>query len=36
MHRLRIDDLSTQRTDLANLISLEIIRSRKQKEYKYA
>jgi hypothetical protein len=36
MNRLRIDDLSAQRTDLTKLISLEIIRSRKQKKYRYA
>jgi RecA/RadA recombinase len=36
MHRLRLEDLSTQRTDLTKLISLEIIRSRREKEYRYA
>jgi hypothetical protein len=36
MHRLCIDDLSTQRTDLIKFISLEIIRSRTQQEYRYA
>ncbi len=36
MHRLCIDDLSTQRTDLVKFISLEIIRSRSQQEYRYA
>ena len=35
-HRLCIDDLSTQRTDLVKFISLEIIRSRTQQEYRYA
>ncbi len=36
MHRLCIDDLSTQRTDLVKFISLEIIRSRSRQEYRYA
>jgi hypothetical protein len=36
MHRLCMDDLSTQRTDLIKFISLEIIRSRSQQEYQYA
>ena len=36
MHRLSIDDLSTQRMDLVKFISLEIIRSRIQQEYRYA
>jgi len=36
MHRLCLDDLSTQRTDLIKLISLEIIRLRIQQDYRYA
>jgi hypothetical protein len=36
MHRLSLDDLSTQRTDLIKFISLEIIRLRIQQEYRYA
>ena len=36
MHRLCLDDLSTQRTDLIKFISLEIIRLRIQQEYRYA
>ena len=36
IHRLCIDDLSTQRTDLIKFISLEISRSRIQREYRYA
>jgi hypothetical protein len=36
MHRLCIDDLSTQRTDLIKFISLEIIRLRTQQEYQCA
>jgi RecA DNA recombination protein len=35
-HRLCMDDLSTQRTDLIQFISLEIIRSRTHQEYRYA
>jgi hypothetical protein len=35
-HQLCLDDLSTQRTDLLPFISLEIIRSRTQREYQYA
>jgi hypothetical protein len=36
MHRLCIEDLSTQRTDLIKFISLEIIRTRTTQEYQYA
>jgi hypothetical protein len=36
MHRLSIDDLSTQRPELAKFISLEIIRFRTSQEYQYA
>jgi len=36
MHRLSMDDLSTQRTDLIKFISLEMIRLRTQQEYRYA
>src|ERR1700730_7112421 len=36
MHRLRMEDLSIQRTDLIKFISLEIIRSRTRREYRYA
>jgi hypothetical protein len=36
MHRLCMDDLSRQRTDLIKFISLEITRSRTQREYQYA
>jgi hypothetical protein len=36
MHRLCIDDLASQRTDLLKYISLEITRSRTQREYQYA
>jgi hypothetical protein len=36
MHRLCIEDLSAQRTTLLKFISLEIIRSRIQQEYRYA
>jgi RecA/RadA recombinase len=36
IRRLCIDDLSTQRTDLAKSISLEIARLRTQQEYRYA
>jgi recA bacterial DNA recombination protein len=36
MHRLCIDDLSTQRVDLVKFISLEITHSRIQQEYRYA
>ncbi len=36
LHRLSIDDLSTQRIDLIKFIRLEIIRSRTQQEYRYA
>ena len=35
-NQLCLDDLSTQRTDLLSFISLEIIRSRTQREYQYA
>jgi hypothetical protein len=35
-HRLRLDDLSTERTDLIKFISLEIIRLRASREYRYA
>jgi hypothetical protein len=35
-HQLCMDDLSTQRTDLIQFISLEIIRSRTHREYRYA
>jgi hypothetical protein len=35
-HQLCMDDLSTQRTDLIKFIPLEIIRSRTQREYRYA
>ncbi len=36
VHRLSMDDLSTQRTDLIKFIPLEIIRSRTSQEYQYA
>jgi recA bacterial DNA recombination protein len=36
IHRLCIDDLSAPRTDLIKFISLEIHRSRIQREYRYA
>lgn len=36
MHRLCIDDLASQRTDLLKYISLELSRSRTQREYQYA
>jgi hypothetical protein len=36
LHRLNIDDLSAQRTEILNLIQLEITRSRAQQEYRYA
>jgi hypothetical protein len=35
-HQLCLDDLSTLRTDLIKFISLQIVRSRNQKEYRYA
>jgi hypothetical protein len=35
-HQLCIDDLSTQRADLVQFLSLEIIRSRTHQEYRYA
>ncbi len=35
-HRLSMDDLSTQRTDLIKFIPLEIIRLRTSQEYQYA
>jgi recA bacterial DNA recombination protein len=35
-HQLCIDDLSTQRVDLVQFLSLEIIRSRTHQEYRYA
>jgi hypothetical protein len=35
-HRLRLGDLSTERTDLIKFISLEIIRLRTSQEYRYA
>jgi hypothetical protein len=36
VHRLSMDDLSTQRTDLIKFIPLEIIRLRTSQEYQYA
>jgi hypothetical protein len=36
IHRLCLDDLSTQRTELIKFISLEITRLRTQQEYRYA
>ncbi|MBV8377785.1 MAG: hypothetical protein JO279_12370 [Verrucomicrobia bacterium] len=35
-HRLRLEDLSTSRTELIKFLSLEIIRSRPIREYQYA
>ena len=35
-HRLRLDDLSTERTELIKFISLEIIRLRASQEFRYA
>jgi recA bacterial DNA recombination protein len=35
-HRLCLDDLSTQRTDIIQFLSLEIVRSRIRREYQYA
>jgi hypothetical protein len=35
-HQLCMDDLSTQRTDLIQFLSLEVIRSRTHREYRYA
>jgi recA bacterial DNA recombination protein len=35
-HRLRLDDLSAERTDLIKFLSLEIIRLRPSQEYRYA